>query len=236
MGINYLVFNGKSSLDFGLYVGGQYTFRSPHRDVSRVYVPGKNGDLILDNGRFTNSIIDYNLVGVENFDLKTDKIREWLLEPVSYARLEDSYHPDHFREARVYTDIDFTMYNLNKSGKGVIRFDCKPQLFLKSGEQKLTFTSAGAILNPTKYDSKPIIRVYGSGAGTVTIGNQIITITDINGYTDINSDTMDCYNEATNRNAYVSLSKFPQLPSGKTGISFTGGVTNVEVRGRWWTV
>ena len=50
----YFVFGGKFSKDYGLYVSGSGTFNAPERDVELVEVPGKNGSLVLDNGRFKN--------------------------------------------------------------------------------------------------------------------------------------------------------------------------------------
>lgn len=96
-----------------------------------------------------------------------------------------------------------------------------------------TFSGAGTITNPTLFSSRPLIRVNGSGTGTVTIGNQIITLNSIDGYVDIDSELMDCYKGLVNCNANVVLDEFPTLPPGATGISFTGGVTSVAITGRW---
>lgn len=234
---HYIIFNGKSSLDFGLYAGSQESFVSTKRDVTRVSIPGRNGDLILDNGKYVNRSIPYWIVAVDQYSLKVDDINAWLTEPVTYARLEDGFHPDMYRMGFVSESITHEMFMLNKSGRAKIWFNCKPQWFLKSGDKAQAFTENGAVINPTKFDSLPLIRVYGSGSGTVTIGNKIITISNIGTYVDIDSDLQDCYHGTENRNNTVSLgTKFPILPSGKTGIEFSGGVTKVEIQGRWWTI
>ena len=103
-------------------------------------------------------------------------------------------------------------------------------------ETPTIFTAAGTITNPTDFESKPLIRVYGTGSGTVTIGNQIITLTGISEYIDIDSVLMDCYKGTLNCNNLVRLSEFPKLKPGPTGISFTGDITSVEITGRWWTL
>ena len=103
-------------------------------------------------------------------------------------------------------------------------------------ETAVTFSTAGTITNPTLFDSLPLIRVNGSGAGTVTVGNQTITLADIDGYVDIDSELMDCYKGLVNCNADVTLTEFPKLDPGNTGISFTGGVTSVVITGRWRTL
>lgn len=105
-----------------------------------------------------------------------------------------------------------------------------------SNDVPAVFTAAGDIYNPTEFYSQPLIRVNGSGSGTVTIGNRIITLTGISGYIDIDCELMDCYKGLTNCNSQVTLGEFPQLAPGTTGIDFSGGVTSVEITGRWRTL
>ena len=91
-----------------------------------------------------------------------------------------------------------------------------------------------ALYNPTPYESKPTIRVYGSG--TVTINSNTITIDSGQTYVDIDSEMQDCYTGSTNKNDKVSFSthKFPTLKPGVNAISYTGSVTSVEITPMWW--
>ena len=79
--MNTFTFNGINSGTFGLYIGGQNTFNSPQRDITKVAIPGRNGDLIKDNGRFLNSQIAYNIVIMNNFAENAMAVRNWLLSP-----------------------------------------------------------------------------------------------------------------------------------------------------------
>lgn len=236
MGINYFTFNGESSLNYGVYVGGQGTFNAPQRDVSKIVIPGKNGDLIKDNGRWLNIEVPYNVVIMDDFIEKADDIRNWLCSPTGYARLEDTYNPDYYRMARLAEAIDFETAAFNNAGKTTIIFDCKPQRFLKSGEALVQMTNGGTIVNPTRYESRPLIRIVCSGSGTVTVGNFVITLSEISTYVNIDSETQDCYAGTASLNNKVSLSNgFPVL-SGSTSISWTGSVTAVSIAGRWYTL
>lgn len=235
--IHYFVFNGESSLGHGVYVGGQGTYNAPQRDVSKITIPGRNGDLIKDNGRWLNIQVPYNIVVMENFMERTDEIRAWLNEPVDYVRLEDTYHPDFYRLARFSSGIEFQTAAFNRTGKATIIFDCKPQRFLKSGEQEMEMNSGGTIFNPTRYKSRPLITITGSGDGTVTIGDYTITLTGLNTYIIVDSEMQDCYREGLSANNLVALSNgFPLLPPGQTPVSWTGGVTGVTIQGRWYTL
>ena len=238
MGLNHFIFNGISSLDYGVYIGGQATFNAPQRDVSKISIPGRNGDLVRDNGRFLNIEVTYSVVIMDEFREKADEIRAWLKAPTSYVRIEDTYNPDYYRLGICTSSIDFDTLSFNEAGKTKITFDCKPQRFLKDGETFVAYSSDDYIFNPTRFDSKPLIRVHGTGSGTVSIWNYTATLTGISDYVDIDCDIMDCYKGATNCNDKVSFNSygFPTLKSGRSHIAYTGDVTSVEIMSRYWTV
>lgn len=253
MGVtNHFIFNGQSSLDYGVYIGGQGTYNAPQRDISKVSIPGRNGDLIMDNGRFLNVQVSYPIVVMDRFRDRTYAIRAWLSSPTTYARLEDTYHPDEYRMGMLTGGIQFETSAFNLTGKAVITFDCKPERFLKSGESWVDLAgTAGSgapvtsMQNPTRFDSKPlinaVIRPTGQD-GVITIGNQTITIlgTTQTAESNITIDCalMDCYNGTTNLNSRVSFSGqgFPVLPPGETGVSVSGSVFVLRMKGRWWTI
>ena len=122
--INYFSFNYEDSDDYGVYVGGQMTYNAPRRDVTKVSIPGKNGDLIKDNGRWHNVPVTYSVVIMSDFVNKADAIKAWLTKPKGYARLSDSFNSGYFRLARLDGPIDFETKGFNRSGKTQITCDC----------------------------------------------------------------------------------------------------------------
>ena len=90
------------------------------------------------------------------------------------------------------------------------------------------------IYNPTLFNSNPLIRVTGSG--TVSIGDNTITIASGYTYVDIDSEIQDCYCGTQNANSLVTFSnrKFPELQPGINGISLGTGVTSVQITPRWF--
>lgn len=243
--INYAIFNGKPLSDFGLYISGRGTFKAPERDITKVEVPGKSGDLIFDNGRFKNVTITYEdsfiLEDYDNEIIFAEKMRalaSFLKSSPGYHRLEDTYHPDEFRMASCITSIDPEVFYLI-AGQFDLEFDCKPQRFLKIGEEPINCMGrTNTILNPTNFDAKPILRVYGYG--TLGVGEETITIAAHNGidYIDIDCEMMNCYCGATNCNSYVRLNsdEFPVLSPGPNNINLTGNITQVYVTPRWWFI
>lgn len=231
----YLTFAGRSSEDFKAHISGSGTFVSPTRDVESIAVPGRNGDLHIDQGRYENINITYPAFITEDFEKNYSALKAFLLSQIGYKILADSYHPDHYRRARFTGNITPHMTTLNRAGDFELSFDCDPRMFLKSGDEPIQINTSGEIFNSTMFPSKPLIRAYGTG--TLGVGEDTITITQADDYTDIDCELMDAYKGQVNCNSNIILNsgKFPTLPSGKSGISLDG-ITRVIVYPRWFTL
>lgn len=229
-----LIYDGVESSAYGLYITGSGTFNAPERDVEEVTVPGRNGTLTRDNKRFKNIPVTYPCFIKSNFLKNTSGLRKWLLKEAGYRRLEDTYHSEYYRMARFKGPIDFDVRALNKSGEVSLEFDCMPQRFLKAGEEDIEVLEATTIVNPTIFDSTPLIRVYGT-SGTLIVNDITVNISEIDEYVDLDCDIQDAYKGSNNKNATVSQT-FPTLHAGANTIAFGDGITSVIVRPRWWTV
>lgn len=232
---NFVVFAGKNLKEFGLVFNGSETHGAPARDYTTVAIPGKNGELYIDNGRYTNIKVSYH-VGVKKPVARNLRdLRNFVLSHTGYQRLEDSYHPDVFRIAMLSKEISPEVSVRGRIGELDLEFNCKPQRFLKSGEEEREYTESGAsIYNETMTKALPLIRVYGTGA--LSIGNETITISSANEYTDIDCDLMDAFKGTTNCNNNIVLSsgEFFHLDPGENGITFGSGISKVIIKPRWW--
>ena len=233
---NYFTFNGHNSLEYGITISGSGTYNKPARVVERFKIPGRNGELTIDNGKFRNVNITYECTIGRSFAKNMDYLFQWLMSHRGYNRLEDSLQPDYYRMARVSGVPDPEQWANLIGGTFEITFDCIPQRFLKSGEEMREFTSAGTIRNPTLYDALPLIRVYGTG--TLGVGSTTITILSADGYTDLDCDIQDAYKGQLNCNQNIRLDSgsFPVLKPGDNGISLGNGITKIELTPRWWTI
>ncbi|MCD8372954.1 MAG: hypothetical protein LUD27_06620 [Clostridia bacterium] len=238
-----IIYNGKSSKDFGLEVWQAPEYQIPERDYETVHIEGRSGDLVIDRGSFKNVTRSYTIsFGKDKekyFTPVAKKVAEWLHSSTGYARLEDSYEPEYYRQAIVYKSLSIT--NLyEKAGYLTIEFYCKPQRFLKAGEKVITVESGTtkSIHNPTVFASRPIIKIYGSGFGTVTINDKTVTINSIDGYLTIDCELMEVYKDDDNCNSKIILdgNEFPKLTEGTNSISFSGSITSLEVTPKWWTI
>lgn len=238
--MNYFIFNNESSKDLGIYVGGQDSYNAPQRDVTKYSIPGRNGDLTHDNGRFNNVLLTYHVVIMDNFEQRVNELHALLLSATGYVRLEDTYHPEYYRLARVASDIKYKTSAWNRAGKTKITFDCKPQKFLKSGDIDELIGTSGTIYNPTRFNSNPIITFnIDTPSGTrarLIINNSIIDFSDLQGVVTIDCENKTCYCNGVNASDKMSANEFPYLLPGNNDIKVVGQINNILIKGRWWTI
>lgn len=229
-------FDGKSLADFGVHVSGDSVFSAPERVYNTVEVPGRNGSLHIDEGRFKSITLKYPAFIADDFTFNMASFRNFMLSRVGEKRLEDTYHPDEFRLARWAGEFTADTVDDLLSGEFELSFDCYPQRFLKSGEKQLEFTAAGSINNPYLQTAKPLIRAYGTGS--FSVGGVTIQITSASSYTDIDCDLQECYKDslATNCNSNVVLTSgnFPELSPGANAVTISGSITKLIITPRYW--
>lgn len=237
MGI--VIYNGISSEDFDIQVEHPPEYETPEKDYEITHIPGRNGDVYIDKGSYKNVSRNYDIaIGSENRDFveMANCISEWLNSSSGYARLEDSYEPEYYRLA-TYNSGGNIRNILQHAGRITVSFDCKPQRFLKSGENPIIISNTSILRNPTGFTSLPIIKVMGSSEGILRVGDYMINIIDIDSYIIIDSELQDAYKNTSNNNSKIKLSNgFPKLLKGENEISFSGGIESVEVIPKWWTL
>lgn len=137
-----ITYGGLNSADFDIWLSGEGTFAAPEREVSQISVPGRNGDLIIDGGKWKNLEVTYPAYIHTDFFNKFEDFRAEICKLRGYQRLEDTYHPDEFRMGALTDGLaPDNFVHFYRSGHFDMTFDCKPQRFLKSGEQPIQILS-----------------------------------------------------------------------------------------------
>lgn len=235
---NSLTFDGQNSLESGIYISGEAVYNAPERAIEMITIPGKDGALALDQGRFENLEVTYPAGcfadSQPEFASKVSAFRNILASRYQYKRLTDTYHPDEFRLGLYKRGLEVSAVRYGTAGQFNITFECKPQRFLASGETATTLTASGTITNPTQFESKPLITI--TGTGTVTVNGVAIAVTA--SPTTIDCETMEAYNGTTSRNGTTTLSpnRFPVLSPGSNSITKTSGITQIQITPRWWRI
>jgi phage-related protein len=237
--LGHFIANEKSSEEFNVYISDAGVYGIAEKDVEAVSVKGRNGDLLIDNGRYKNKKMSYPAIIVEEFDKNFTALVNYLVSQQGYFKLQDSFHPDYYMFARYIGGTDpKRVVTDGKQGTFVLEFERKPQKYMVEGDEIKTFTSNSATLySEYNHEAKPLIRAYGTG--TFTINGVSLQITSASSYTDIDCELEECYKDtlATNCNGNVVLTnnKFPSLKMGANTIT-KSGITKLEIKPRWWIV
>ena len=164
---NSLEFDGVNSLDHGIYITGESVYNAPERDVESLEIAGRNGDYLLDKGRWKNIDVTYNAGAFgsdqSEFATKIRQFRNLLASRYGYHRLTDTYNPNEYRLGVFKNAVEVEASSYKRAGEFDLVFNCKPQRYLTSGETELTVTSGQTINNPTLFDSSPLLAVKGYG-------------------------------------------------------------------------
>lgn len=140
--IQKFIFGGIDSSDYKVYITGSDVFSAPERDVEYVSVAGRNGDLIIDNGRWKNITISYPAFIPHEFESEIDGFRAAMMLKTGYHKLEDTYHPDEYRLASFSGGLNpSNITAFRRFGEFALTFNCKPQRFLKDGDKPMQFLS-----------------------------------------------------------------------------------------------
>ena len=112
-------------------------------------------------------------------------------------------------------------------------FTCRGLKYMTSGLETNEISSSGIVLNNFgSYESKPLIKIYGSGNITVNAGNKSFTINNVSSYVSVDSEIKECYKDNVNFGKNMT-GDWPVFSIGKNTISWSGNVTKLEVTPRW---
>ena len=236
-----IVYGSVDSSNYGIVVGESPAFERPARKQTIIQVPGRNGSVIFQENAWEDVVRQYEVWLDEDLahgNTLADKVTAFeaaLNSENGYTRLEDNFEPDIYRLA-YYSGGDAFSNEMTQYGRATLRFTCRPERFLKSGETPVSVTNGATLTNPTRFASKPIIHIEASNETiSVSIGGKTITA-EVTDYINIDCERMNAYRlPVENRNDKISGS-FPTIPSGSNTIGITGTYTKVEITPQWYTV
>lgn len=241
--MTYFTYNGRSSADFGLHIQSKNVFSAPEYDAEFISIPGRSGDIINPNRRFANIKVTYTVfLARKNAAALASVLRDikgWLYsEPDRYHELSDSYDAEYFRYGVISGSLDIEE-QLNKIGCFTVTFNCKPFKYSFAGQQTIAEGNPRLIVtNPTAFDSKPYIKIYGNGLIRLMVqpegqGTSSWGFAGVDEYIEIDSELMNCFKGTVLKNDIVTGDGFPMLKPGTTTIACAGNVQRIEAIPRW---
>ena len=190
----YIVFNGHSSKEFGLYISSDFKIKSAKNDIQVVEIMGRDGAVLIPNKRLLpvdQSIPFFIKLKTSDRRSLTDVAQEisaWL-HTSTWTELKLSWDPLYTYRAIMLEDFEIEE-TLRKFGKLSITFKLHPVKYLESGKLLSTVSNGETIVNPTTLPSKPYFELRGTGNVTVRIGEESMSFKNVS--TGINVDCEKC--------------------------------------------
>lgn len=178
-----LVFNGVDLCkECNMFVLGKGAFGAPSRDVTQIHVPGRNGDILIDNGGWNNVDVTYSSCCIlSNFRENAAKLRGYLMANPGYHELTDPYNPDEVRYAEFrgpFTPEVFTAKG-NNAGMFDLTFNCKPQRFLRESVVPRNYVLCPYTIGQYSYRTEYSIDAKVKNAGSTLKFTFIPAVTEL---------------------------------------------------------
>ncbi|WP_181294608.1 distal tail protein Dit [Heyndrickxia sporothermodurans] len=216
--------------DINLSLSERPAIPTPERDTEHIDIQGRHGSLTKKYG-FKD--IPYSLT----FDFLEDTpfkqaFRKAKIVFFKAKKLSFEDDPDIFYMIKS-VEIEDALNDVLEYGQFTVNFTLAP--FAYEVTKLITITSQTTLTN-AGYESEPYIKAYAAGTGKIYIGNQVVTVKDINGFIEIDSTMMNAYRKEngliTNLNNHM-IGDFPVLVEGRNVIKFDGNITKLEIDPRW---
>lgn len=220
--------------------------RLPKKKFETISIPGRNGDIILDDGGYESYTQIYDVfVSAEkagkNMAKAVNAINAWLYKSRrGFIELSDDYDKDVYRLAYFAGGNDVSNI-FDRHGRASLEFFCKPQRFATSGRAFIESSETGEVsINCNapigggySMPAKPVIRLYPvaeSVSLTLKISGNIINTINIMAasairslsYIVIDSERMLIYGVAAN-GAKVNINPFIHTFDGFPELAYGNG-------------
>lgn len=216
----YFIFNNISSENYFM-VNKLPPITKAAKDIEKKEHDGRDGFLTMDKGTYRGTVkpVECTIFNLDDIDF----ICSWL---DGSADVIFSNEPNRIYKATIINQIDFKKIAVEFHTL-LIQFDCQPHKYSMENEI-ITLEAPGTIFNSGSVISKPVIKLYGTGDITLTINGNIINLTNVDEFVEIDSNLGDALKGLVYKNSDMD-GEFPELVPKFNDISWTGLVTKLEI-------
>ena len=188
----YFIFRGIDSRDIGVVVEDMFDVHRPKRNVQAIQVPGRDGRLTQDDGTYDT----YTISGKVNcFGAPLSDVYAWLSGSGDLILGDE---PTRSIRASATAQIKNTRFRCDGCYDSLqVSFDCQPFRYhveQTEGANDIPLTSSPTtVSNPGTHKSAPRLTIEGTGTVALTIGTQIVEVTDLAGGVIIDSELGECF-------------------------------------------
>lgn len=250
---DWFEWNGVKCTEYGIHVLKQPSFIMAQERVEFIDIPGRSGSVARTEGSGIYSSISLACTCVIDSPYDVDessgimvieKICGWLR---GNGKVTFSNRTNGFYRARIENQISFDqIVQGNPHRSFSVQFRCDPYFYLDEGEIPFTVTGTTTLINPGNVESQPLIKVIGSGDGSISFtGSESLPSMYINSFDGLSYIILDC--EA--KIAYKGSKDNPLdpltllgtrvegdwlvIPDGASFLTLSGGIRSVEITPRW---
>lgn len=233
------IFDGVPSENVKAIIQGRPVIEAPLRKVEWKSPFGSDGDTPFDEGAYNNTTLDLIMM-TDGTDAVADRQKVYNLLDTrgKYKDFIPYFDPKKIYRVQLMDKSAFeSPYHFREKQSFTVKFTVKPYKYLVDSPTKTFTNTGGTIINPTFYDSLPIIKITGTGSVVLKVNNFSYSITNVQPHIVLNTERMIAYQDdngvLTNRNDRVSFKEYPVLRPGNNTISVTGSVTQIQIQPRW---
>ena len=218
--VPYFIFNNIDSKDY-LIINKLPSIFKAERNIEKIEVEGRDGFLTIDDETYKGAIksVECTIKDLKDIDF----LCNWLN---GGGEVIFSNEPEKIYKAVIINQIEFKKVFVNFHSF-LIQFEVQPHKY-SIGNEIITLESVGTIFNSGSANSKPIIKVFGTGAITLVVNGFGVVLTNVIDYVTIDSDLQDAYKDSLLMNNYMT-GEFSELIPGTNTISWTGTVSRLEI-------
>ena len=230
MAYDWFTWNDTRCTDYGIHVSEQPPLMIPSERATYTNVPGRSGSLTTLEG---DDVYDDLVLTATCFVLDAARIPEIAAWLKGSGMVTFSNRQGGFYYARIANQISFEkILRGNPHRSFVVNFRCKPFWYAENVEPITLTTSGTAVNNPGSVFSEPVITVFGSGDITLMVGLTIVELEGVSDSITLNTPLIEAYKGTASINSSMS-GDFPILTPGMNAVSWSGGVSKVEIQPNW---
>lgn len=175
-------FNNLTSSNFGIRLLQELEFSAPERDFDVYEIPGRNGELLIDNMRYKTKTQTFkamiHIQDPENATMQYQitEIVNWLKAPVGFQWFEWDGEPDFAYKVEIQ-GVDTSLTRNPSFANLTITMKVHPIKFYKS--ELNVKKSVTSIENIGSVPAHPTIELLGSGGGTFKFGDSELRLTNV---------------------------------------------------------
>ncbi len=228
---SYVFYNNQNSNDLELII--EKTPEIPSSNIEYDTITINGGENLTKIKGFSDITLKFDFAYFatpEEYLFKKARIDSWLLSEINKYL---TYSLDEFI---IYKVKKISINNTTTTSRIMrhfsVTFTCQGLKYMTSGLEPIEVTNGAILNNFGSYEAEPILKIYGSGNISVSIGGKSFAINNVSGYVSLDSEIKECYKDSANKGKDM-VGEWPILPIGSSIISWTGSITKLEITPRW---